>query len=84
MFRNGNDLALKADCNRVMGSYQAQGDTLSLTLGASTKAMCPPDTLDDRFLAELQETTGFRRDDDTLVLFLGQNSQMMEFIRDAQ
>lgn len=49
-FQNTGDLAVKADCNRVLGSYSQHGDALSLTAKVSTKALCPTDSLDSEFL----------------------------------
>lgn len=83
-FQDGGELAVKADCNRVLGSYSGDGDVLSLVARASTKALCPPDTLEDEFLKGLQEATGFRRDGGTLVLLQGQGDETMEFEHDAQ
>jgi D-alanyl-D-alanine carboxypeptidase len=83
-FQDGGDLAVKADCNRVLGSYSGDGDALSLVAQVSTKALCPADSLEDDFLKGLEETTGFRRDGETLVLVLGQGRETMEFAHDTQ
>ncbi|MFZ7093930.1 serine hydrolase [Primorskyibacter sp. 2E233] len=78
-FQDGGDLALGADCNRFLGHYTVQDDTLSLELGRSTKALCPPDSLDDRFQHDLQAVTGFKRDGDTLVLVSETSGQSLQF-----
>lgn len=53
-------------------------DALSLDLGASTKALCPPDSLDDRFEQDLQGVTVFKRDGDTLVLYSETSGQSLQ------
>jgi heat shock protein HslJ len=52
-FVDDGSLAIKADCNRVRGSYTDDGSTLTIELGPSTKAACPPDSLDSEFLRDL-------------------------------
>jgi heat shock protein HslJ len=79
-FLEGHDLALKAGCNRVLGAYASTDNTLSLELGPSIKAMCPPDSRDDSFLRQFMGVTGFQRDGDSLFLFPGQESQSMELV----
>lgn len=82
-FQDGGDLAVKADCNRVLGKYDQKDDALSMVTKVSTKALCEPDSLEDKFLKALQETTGFQWNDKTLVLVLGQNAGTMEFAHDT-
>lgn len=52
-------LALKADCNSGGGSYKVQGSSLTLAQLVSTKVACPPDSLGDKFLANLQYVVSF-------------------------
>jgi D-alanyl-D-alanine carboxypeptidase len=83
-FQDGGDLAVKADCNRGPGSYSGDGDALSLVARISTKALCPADSLEDDFLKRLEDAIGFRRHGESLVLFLGQGRESMEFANDTQ
>lgn len=83
-FQKGGDLALGADCNRVLGRYTVEDQALSLEMGPATKALCPPDSLEDSFLTELQGTTAFERDGDRLVLSSEPNGQRMEFVLRAE
>lgn len=83
-FQNTRDLAVKADCNRVLGSYSQHGDALSLTAKVSTKALCPADSLESEFLQGLEETTVFRLEGETLVLVLGPGRETMELAHDTQ
>ncbi|MCP4409119.1 MAG: META domain-containing protein, partial [Gammaproteobacteria bacterium] len=52
-FMADGQVALKADCNQVSGTYTTDGSSINIELGPSTMAMCPPDSLSDRFLAGL-------------------------------
>jgi len=48
-----------ADCNRMLGTYQA-GDRQVLLRGlATTRKMCPPGSLGDRFARELNAVRGY-------------------------
>src|SRR5262249_53710384 len=46
-FQAGGMLAVRADCNNVLGSYTASGSQLSIELGPSTLVACPPDSQAD-------------------------------------
>lgn len=52
-FVTDGQVAIKADCNQVGGSYTTDGSSINIELGPSTMAMCPPDSLSDQFLAGL-------------------------------
>lgn len=58
--------AIRADCNRGTGAYKTEGTQLSFGPIASTRAMCPPGSLSDRFLESLQNAATFRIDRDRL------------------
>lgn len=47
-------VGIKADCNQVGGTYEVSEGSLTITLGPSTKAACPPDSLADQFLRDLE------------------------------
>jgi len=63
-------LAIKADCNQVRGSYQTQGNNLTIQLGPSTLVACPPDSQADQFLKGLAEVGSYMFADGRLVLLL--------------
>jgi heat shock protein HslJ len=44
---------VRADCNRVGGSFSLKGKRLAIDLTRSTRAMCPPDSLDEAFKKDL-------------------------------
>lgn len=53
-FNEDSSLAIKADCNMVLASYVTGEDgSITITLGPSTLAACPPDSQDVEFLGYL-------------------------------
>ncbi len=50
---------IQADCNQVLGTYTQQGSALILMLGPSTMAACGEDSLDQQFLASLDQLNSF-------------------------
>lgn len=67
-FMADGTLAIKADCNNVTGTYTADGGNLTIKLGASTMAMCPPGSLDSEYLKQLNEVAQYLLQGETLVL----------------
>jgi len=72
-------VAIKADCNRVGGTYTQNGNSLTITLGPSTLAACPPDSQADVYLQQLQAVDGYLFDQGALVLELKLDSGGMRF-----
>ena len=73
----------KADCNKIGGTYavrRGDGDTslplepgggsISILLGASTLAACPPGSLADRFVIALGNTSSFGIESNQLTITL--------------
>jgi heat shock protein HslJ len=58
-FQADGSLQIRADCNQVGGSYTVSGSNLTLQLGPSTLAACPPDSQVDQFLAGLGQVTNY-------------------------
>ena len=77
VFLNDGELAIKADCNNVRGSYLLDAGQLRIILGPSTMAFCGDDSLDIQFLNLLSKTTsGIIREDGRLKLFTADGSTM--------
>ena len=49
-FLDDATVAVGADCNRALGSYQGEGGALAITLGPMTAAACPPDSRGEQFV----------------------------------
>ena len=52
-------LAGQADCNRMRGRYEVDGDSLTIGPLASTRVLCPEGSLDNRYLAALEQVASF-------------------------
>jgi heat shock protein HslJ len=73
-------LGVRADCNQVGGTYRKTGRRLSLELGPSTLAACPPDSQADVFLQQLGGVVSFDATEAVLVLNmrLGSGTMILE------
>ncbi len=59
ILRADGSAEIKADCNQVRGSYTQQGSALIITLGPSTLAACGEDSLDQQYIAALDQVNTF-------------------------
>jgi heat shock protein HslJ len=71
-FRSDSRVVVAADCNRGSGPFSSD-DNASMSLGpmAMTRAMCPPGSLYDEYVAALGRVQGYRFESDELVLQSG-------------
>lgn len=53
-FLDDGNVAIQADCNFVRGTYDVESADF-ITLGPSTLAACPPDSIDDEFRMGLED-----------------------------
>ena len=81
-FLPDGQLSIKADCNRARGNYTQEGSSISIEIGATTRAMCPPESISDQYLKELQSATIFFFQDDNLYIDLKFDTGTMKFIAD--
>ena len=51
----------EVDCNLCNGTYQTDGNSITFGLLACTRALCPPGSLDQQFLAALGSASSFVR-----------------------
>jgi heat shock protein HslJ len=63
----------------VTGSFTADASNMTITLGASTMAMCPPGSLDSEYIKELGEVAQYLVQGETLVLNFKVDSGGMTF-----
>jgi len=77
IFRDDGSLNIQADCNMVLGSYVADGSNLSITLGPSTRAMCPEDSLEQNYLDLLSQVSTFGMSGEQLVLGLSESGELL-------
>jgi heat shock protein HslJ len=78
-FLPNGQVAIKADCNNVAGTYTADASNLTITLGPSTMAMCPPGSLDTEYLKELGEVAQYLIQGENLTLNFKMDSGGMTF-----
>ena len=80
-FQDDGKVAVKADCNRVSGTYKWDKQGLKIELGPSTKAMCSPDSLGQQFTDMLSQVTTGRLDRGNLVLETNDRMQRLDFVK---
>ncbi|MGH2617219.1 MAG: META domain-containing protein, partial [Thermomicrobiales bacterium] len=73
-------LAIQADCNRAMGTFTVDGPTLDLVVGGVTRVMCPPGSLMEHFLRDLDDASSHVFRDGNLYLALPVDAGIMEFV----
>jgi heat shock protein HslJ len=61
-------LSIQADCNRVTGTYTVDSSQVRLAPGASTRAACPPGSLEREYMIRLQQVRAFRFLNGNLIL----------------
>jgi heat shock protein HslJ len=67
-FEAGGQVSVKADCNTCFGSYQAEGNALSLEPLACTEVFCGEFSLFDPYTTALSTVSSFVRQGDRLEL----------------
>jgi len=80
-FMPDGKLHVRADCNRVGGNYSLEGKRLAIELNHSTRAMCPPDSLDEAFKKDLGAAAIYFFKDEFLYLDLKYDTGTMKFAR---
>ena len=78
-FKRDGTFNAKVDCNQVSGSYELDGDRLTLRLGPSTMAECGPDSLYNLYISNLAVVDGYEIDNDMLILKFGAGLGEMRF-----
>jgi heat shock protein HslJ len=78
-FQDNGQLKIKADCNNAGGSYTLKDKTLSISVGATTLAACPPGSLSDRFLKYLGSAAIYFFEDASLFIDLKADGGTLQF-----
>jgi heat shock protein HslJ len=71
--------SVRADCNRGSGAYKLEGRSLTFGPLATTRAMCPPGSLSDRYLAQLTQVASWLERDGKLHLATRADGAILEF-----
>lgn len=81
MLRSDDAAHIRADCNRLTWTYTLQDGGLTFnTLGPSTLAACGDESLDQRYLERLGNTTSYVVTDGKLYLNLKADAGNMIFV----
>jgi heat shock protein HslJ len=78
-FQDDGTVNIKADCNNAMGSYTIDGSSITIELGPTTLAACPPDSLSDDFLKYLGFAAIYFFEDESLFIDLMADGGTMQF-----
>jgi heat shock protein HslJ len=73
----------QADCNLGNGTYTISGNQVSIEILAMTMAMCPPGSLSDEFVANLNAAALYFVEDENLFIDLMFDSGTMKFAKQA-
>jgi len=79
-FQADGRAAIQADCNRATGTYTNESPSqLQFGVMASTKAMCPPDSLHDVYMAQFEWVRSYVLEDRHLFLATMADGSIIEF-----
>lgn len=78
-FLADGDLAIRADCNRGRGTYTVDRPRIDMTVGPTTRALCPPESQSDAFLKDIDAFSSFVFRDGNLYFALPIDSGISEF-----
>lgn len=70
---------VRADCNQKGGTFQSRDQSLAIEITHSTRAMCPEDSLEGRFVRNLTSATHWFIKDGDLYLDLKYDTGTMRF-----
>ena len=79
VFKEDDSFSATVDCNKASGSYQLDGDELTIMPGPSTMAECGAESLSDLFMANLSQVTAYTMDGGNLILTVGDGAAEMTF-----
>jgi heat shock protein HslJ len=67
-FKDGGQVAIKADCNSCSGTYTISGESMKISASACTTAFCGAASFDTAFLAVLNNANTFGVADSELTI----------------
>ncbi|MEQ8952719.1 MAG: META domain-containing protein, partial [Gammaproteobacteria bacterium] len=67
-FRGESRMQIEADCNQAGATWSQAGTELSLSQFFSTRAMCPPPSLFNRYVMHLERVNAFEQSGERLIL----------------
>jgi heat shock protein HslJ len=79
VLRGDGRAEVRADCNRGTASYALSGSALTFGPFATTRAMCPPGSLSDRYLQQLGQVASWMQREGRLHLATRADGAILEF-----
>jgi heat shock protein HslJ len=80
-FREDGTAAIRADCNRAGGTYKISESHLTIEVTHTTRAACPPGSLESQYLKDLNVSVVHFIRDETLYIDLKYDTGTMQFTR---
>ncbi len=74
-------ISIRADCNLGGGFYKWDGSEISIEITYTTRAACPPESLEGRYIQDLNAAAHYRIEGDSLFIDLKQDKGTMKFRR---
>jgi heat shock protein HslJ len=74
-------VAIRADCNLGGGVYRLDGSSISIEITHTTRAACPPGSLEQVYIRDLNAATIYFMKDDALYFDLKYDTGTMRFMR---
>ncbi len=78
-FGEDGTVAVRADCNRGTGGWTSEGASLAFGPLATTRAMCPPGSLHDAYIAQLSYVRSYVLRDGMLHLATMADGAILDF-----
>ena len=73
-------LSAQSDCNRARGSYELDGEAISIGPLTSTAALCPPESLSEAYVKGLTTAATYAIADGELSIHFGPDEGVMHFM----
>lgn len=80
-FHADGTLSIRADCNRGGGAFSTEGKRITIEVTHSTRAMCPPESLEQAFIKDLNAAEVFFFSDGNLYIDLKYHQGTMKLGR---
>jgi len=80
-FNPDRTLNIRADCNRGGGTFSTEGKRISIEVTHTTRAMCPPESLEQTFIKDLDASNIFFFSDGNLYIDLKYHKGTMKLSR---
>lgn len=78
-FNSGGKFNIRADCNRGGGSFSVEENRIAIEMPYTTRAMCPPDSLEKVFIKNLNAARIYFLHEGDLYLDLKYDTGTMKF-----